>query len=589
MYDPSYFIRSCSDVKHEDIEDILKRDNSIIWEADTLKEFANDMLFYDIDQNVPKLFSSLRKKHRISPRHSDVIHTLDTFFASHEKYKVWRKKLVTTKTRSKSGVVVITVVTSPYPEANGVAQKFSCKWNCYYCPNEPNQPRSYLHDEPAVIRANINNFDPVLQFFDRAKALQDKGHDIDKIELLVLGGTWESYPMEYRKSFCRDLFYAANEFGDRTCDAREKLSLQEEKELNEDATCRIIGLTLETRPDTIDEESIKSLREVGCTRVQLGVQHTDDDILKKMNRKCSTGDTIHAFKLLKNACFKIDIHLMPNLPGSNASTDLRMFDRVLNDEDLQADQWKIYPCEVVPWTVIEKWYQSGEYIPYNNDELLEVLILAKSKVHPWIRLNRVVRDIPSQYIFNKNIPNLRNTLEEKMKNRGLKCSCIRCREPGNNYFNINNFHLKIRKYRSSGSVEFFLSYEYEDVIAAFLRLRLPVEYTFDSMQGMAFIRELHVYGSTTPVMKQNFHIQHAGLGKALLRYAELISLLNGYLKIAVISGVGTRNYYRKRGYVHMDENEYLIKNFHFIFYKCVWLLISIIFASYSCWRAVIVQ
>lgn len=562
MYDPSVFKRANSDHKNADIEDIMKREERSESDIEVFTQFAHALLQIDSEtcENIQKIFASLRKRFKCSPRNSDIIHVLDLRFRMHENYMGWRSKLVSTKTRSKSGVVVITVLTSPYPEVDGRKQTFSCKWNCYYCPNEPDQPRSYLHDEPAVIRANVNNFDPVLQFFDRAQALQDKGHEVDKIELIVLGGTWESYPLMYRKFFIRDLFYAANEFGSIT--KRPKRQLEEEQIINETARCKIIGLTLETRPDTINADSIRGLREVGCTRVQLGVQHTDDAILKKINRKCTLQDTKTAIEFLKNACYKVDIHLMPNLPGSNIDMDFQMFKNVLYDPDLQADQWKIYPCEVVPWTVIEKWYHEGSYFPYSNENLIELLIKVKSLVHPYIRLNRVVRDIPSQYIFNDSVPNLRNELEKKMSLRGLSCACIRCREPGDKNIDIQQFQLKVRKYEASGANEYFLSFEHANICAGFLRLRLPRKYVFPEMNGMAFVRELHVYGKITPVHKTNSHIQHAGLGSRLLKYAEYISFIHGYKRIAVISGVGTRDYYRKRGYTLMDQNKYLIKKLY---------------------------
>lgn len=272
---------------------------------------------------------------------------------------------------------MITVLTSPYPEYDGKVQQFSCKWNCHFCPNEPGQPRSYLHDEPAVLRANHNGFDPVLQFTDRAATLAVNGHPVDKIEVLVLGGTWSSYPHAYQEVFCRDLFYAANTFHER--EKRPRQGLEEEQRLNEAAACKIIGLTLETRPDTITPDEVRRLRRYGCTRVQLGVQHSDDAILRKINRGCTNDDTVRALRLLKDVCYKargravvcaepthadrpivsadccasnanqlchvsapqIDIHLMPNLPGASPEIDREMFDRVLSDPDLQASSASI--------------------------------------------------------------------------------------------------------------------------------------------------------------------------------------------------------------------------------------------------------
>ena len=218
-----------------------------------------------------------------------------------------------------------------------MSQAFSCEWDCYYCPNEPGQPRSYLHDEPSVLRANMNQFDPVLQFTDRAATLSQNGHPLDKVELLVLGGTWSSYPHAYQAEFVRDLFFAANTFYERP--KRERRSLVEEQTLNEGSSVKIIGLTLETRPDTITPDELRRLRRYGCTRVQLGLQHTSDDVLRNINRGCNKADAARAIALLKDAAFKVDVHLMPNLPGSSPSADREMFQEMLDDPLMQADQW----------------------------------------------------------------------------------------------------------------------------------------------------------------------------------------------------------------------------------------------------------
>ena len=493
------------------------------------------------------------------------------------------RRLIKKAGKSTSGVLVVTVLTSPRPtfgppEAR-TTQKFSCAWNCYYCPNEPKQPRSYLHDEPSVLRANQNGFDAVLQFTERVATLVMNGHPPDKIELLVLGGTWTSYPHAYQEEFCRDLFYAANTFSTRGGELRPRLSLEEEQAANEGASCKIIGLTLETRPDCIDAEELRRLRRYGCTRVQLGVQHTDDAILRKINRGCTNADTERALRLLKDACYKVDIHLMPNLPGSDPERDAAMFARVLDDEALQADQWKIYPCEVTPWTVIKKWFDQGDYVPYSEAVLCEMLIGVKSKVHPWIRLNRVVRDIPSQYILGGvDAPNMRQQILEKMAREGKRCRCIRCREVGTESEAMAPRALLVRRhYRGSGGDEVFLSFEADDekdvgkeVILGFLRLRFSAragmvddeegtEPVFPELQGAALIRELHVYGQLvatgatkdangSQVDDGGSASQHQGFGRRLLAEAEVMARRRGYTRLAVISGVGTRQYYRKHGY-----------------------------------------
>ena len=481
--------------------------------------------------------------------------------------------LITKAPRSHSGVLVVTVFTSPYPDG----QKFSCQWNCYYCPNEPGQPRSYLLNEPGVRRANRLEFDAMAQFRDRVKALVDIGHPADKVELLVLGGTWESYPVSYRDRFIRDLFYAANTFFDDEATRRPPHDILQEQIINETALCKIIGVTLETRPDTIAPDMLVQMRRYGCTRVQLGVQHVDDGILQLINRDQTREDVARAIRLLKDSCFKVDIHLMPDLPGTTAATDKAMFDDVLYSPDLQADQWKIYPCQTTPFTVIKKWHEEGKYQPFSMDTLVDVLLYAKRRVHPWIRLNRVIRDIPIEYVLaGCEVANLRQLLDNRMAREGDPCKCLRCREvksdPKTNE-KLKTSVLVDRRYEASGGQEVFLSFETPDerTLFGFLRLRFagpPVEgeaVPFPELQGCALIRELHVYGnliSTYDSEGRAQKAQHTGIGTKLLQWAERVASEAGYTKIAVISGVGVRSYYQKRGYrtVEVHRGAFLIKD-----------------------------
>lgn len=492
----------------------------------------------------------------------------DTTVSSRE---ILEAHLVSKAPRSQSGVLVVTVFTSPYPEG----QPFSCKWNCYYCPNEPGQPRSYLLNEPGVRRANRMNFDPVRQFNDRVSSLVAIGHPADKVELLVLGGTWESYPSSYRESFIRDLFYAANCFFLNQSGARrEPLSLLEEQLANETAICKVIGLTLETRPDTIHPEMLVGLRQLGCTRVQLGVQHTDNGILQGVHREATREDTIRAIKLLKDNCFKVDIHLMPDLPGSTPEVDKAMFHDVLSSPDLQVDQWKIYPCQTTPFTVIEKWYREGKYKSYGLDALIEVILDVKKKVHPWIRLNRVIRDIPIDYVLaGVDVANLRQLLAVKLAQEGSRCRCIRCREiKGDKEVakKLKDAKIVQRSYEASQGTEVFISVETSEEegerIFGFVRLRMHIrgvkykegvmegeeDSPFPELEGCALIRELHVYGHLVPTVgdakEGSSRAQHTGIGTQLLQCAERMAKDNGYERIAVISGVGVRGYYRRRGY-----------------------------------------
>lgn len=535
-----------------------------------------------------KIYNKLRKDYSVNPGIVQMNYMYRLLLSEGEIKRnfEFEKNCVGKEVRVNSGVVVITVLTSPYP--NG--KTFSCPHDCYYCPNEPGQPRSYLKNEPAVLRANNNAFDAANQFWDRASALSLNGIKIDKIELLVLGGTWSSYPLEYQREFCRDLYYAANTFYSSSNSRRSRLELWQEIYINEKSKIRIIGLTLETRPDYINSTEIKRFREYGCTRVQIGVQHTNKRILSKINRGCYTEDSIRAIRNLKDCGFKVDIHLMPDLPGSTPEIDGKMFNKVLIDADLQADQWKIYPCETTPFSKIEEWHKKGQYEHYSEEELIEVILDVKCKVHPWIRLNRVIRDIPNEYILAGNEqPNLRQVLLRMMKERGWKCRCIRCREVKAKSDAINlidKAEMVVRKYNASNGLEYFISYESpsRDYIYGFCRLRLTnnAGYTtdilpriqrdknnkdhdienevncFPFLNNVALVRELHVYGTMKPVDKKSeTNSQHRGFGKKLLKKAEHIARKHRFKHIAVISGVGVREYYNKLGYKYYKT--YMIK------------------------------
>jgi ELP3 family radical SAM enzyme/protein acetyltransferase len=508
--------------------------------------------------------------------------------------------------KSHSGINSVTVFTSGTPEWNDPItgqhkkQEFSCAFNCSFCPTEPGQPKSYLSLEPGVLRANRNRFDCVSQMHDRMKALYLCGHECDKLEVLVLGGTWCSYPTAYREEFVRDIYYGANTFFDffnnsmfkqngHNVELRERKSLTEEKTINKHTMCKVIGLTLETRPDTITSKELKLLRYYGCTRVQLGIQHIDNAVLKKVNRQCTTERTIKAIKLLKDANFKLDAHFMPNLPGSSLELDTKMFQsllavveqcEILRDDinnvlhmkynmvntDLQVDQWKVYPCTVVPWTDIEKWYKSGEYVPYDRILMKDMLLDMKADMLPWIRLNRIVRDITDVYSFDPEYrSNLRQDLASELKQQGKFCFCTRCREIKTQKFDTDNMFMVVREYSASEGKEYFISYESQDnkVLYGFIRLRLTTNqpiHIFPELEGCALIRELHVYGKLQPVSTKCSHVQHSGLGKHLVQKAEDIAKKNLYNKISVIAGEGTRGYYEKLGFIDdAGEGQFMMK------------------------------
>lgn len=471
------------------------------------------------------------------------------------------------------------------------------------------QPRSYISSEPAVLRAGRNQFIVIDQMHDRANVLNMMGHPIDKIEVIILGGTWDHYPLKYREQFIRDIYYSMNTFNKHI---REKLSLEEEIKINEKAESRIIGITTETRPDCITVRQIKNLRKMNITRVQLGVQHFDDKVLEFINRGCYLDDTIKSNYILKQNGYKLDMHLMPDLPGSSIENDFKMYEQlfshkkeyisknhikyVLDYPELQADQLKIYPCSTVPYTDIKKWYDEGSYKPYSEDkeELIKVILYIKKNVFPWIRLNRIIRDIPLNWIDggNKDV-NLRQYLLKYMKEEGLKCNCIRCREVGSKEIDINKAELFIREYNGVNATEYFISYETSnnDIIFGFIRLR--INHTNDNIYhedliDNAFIRELHVYGSLSKHNEKGKNVQHKGLGKNLLKEAEKIVQKHNINKISIISGVGVREYYEKNGYTLNNNTQYMEKYIinnndiyyeYFIISLIILIIISMLFDS----------
>lgn len=560
----------------KDIEDLTKhkQDNYSDEQWNTITSELS--LWYPnikTQKDVLKFKLYIQTQYKIILSNSNLIKAYNKLGYNDENFKYL---LIKKKNKSNSGVIVITVLTSAHPEYiddNGNKQiaKFSCKWDCHYCPNEKghagnnyvDQPRSYLFSEPAVLRANDNNFDAILQFNARVSTLIDLGHNVDKIELLILGGTWCSYPLQYQERFITELYYAANIYYD--ANKRQILSLEEEIKLNETSKLHIIGLTLETRPDTITLEEIKNFRRFNATRIQLGVQHTDNNVLKKINRGHDIECAYKAIRMLKENGYKVDIHLMPNLPGSSYEQDVEMLNNALYDDRLQADQLKIYPCAVVPFTKIKEWYDKGEYKPYDDKLLFKLIKDFKQRVQPYKRLNRIIRDIPSTYIsggYSDKSVNMRQLLQNDMKKYGWKCRCIRCREVGDKLIKFEDIELKKLYYRSSEGDEYFISFETNEYLIGFIRLRInsnpDSKNLLPILKDTALIRELHVYSNISCVGKDNnMSWQHKGFGKRLIEEAERITLHNNIYKIAIISGTGVRGYYRKFGYELIDT--YMIK------------------------------
>jgi len=463
--------------------------------------------------------------------------------------------------RTLSGVAPVTVLTKPYP----------CPGRCVYCPTERQMPKSYIASEPAAQRAFLLKFDPYKQVKSRIAALEANGHSADKIELIVLGGTWSFYEKKYQTWFIKRCFEAAN--------GRKSKKLTQAQNINETAKHRIIGLTLETRPDYVTVEELWRMRELGCTHVQIGVQTLDHEILDLTKRDDSIANVGRATMLMRDFGFKITYHLMPGLPGATPPKDLATFKKVFSDPRFQPDMLKIYPCVVIKTALLYQWYKEGKYKPYDDATLADLLIKIKKIIPPYVRINRLIRDIPGNEIVAGNmITNLRQLLHE----RGVVCRCIRCREVRNEKFSFEELRLVRRTYRAGQGTEYFISFESKDKkkLYAFIRLRLPdrkkrklsamkVIRFFDkkeiTMTGneMAFdtdtalIRELHTYGELVPVGSKKKAVQHIGLGKRLLLVAEDAARVKAYKKLAIISGVGVREYYRKFGY--KLERGYMVK------------------------------
>jgi len=461
--------------------------------------------------------------------------------------------------RTLSGVAPVTVLTKP----------FACPGQCVYCPNEPGMPKSYLSNEPAAMRAKALKFDPFKQVQYRLRAMIANGHSPEKIELLVLGATWSAYPAKYQNWFIKRCFDGANYLpysSKKIPKNKIAKTLAQAQTINETSIYRIIGITLETRPDWIDEAEIKHLRNLGCTRVQLGVQNLDDNILKLIKRGHTIADVAQATKLLKDNAFKIDYHLMPNLPGSTVKKDIKTTELTFQDERFKPDQIKIYPTIVNEYAPLYQWYQAGKYKPYPQKKLVNLMVKLKSIIPYYCRINRLIRDIPADSIIAGNkITNLRQLLDHELKKQNIICKCIRCREVRSRSISEPGGlpKLFIDEYLASDGKEFFISYEStaRDIIYAFVRLRIPghdVINLFPALKNSGLIRELHTYGQLQAVGEKSQAVQHRGLGKKLMLEAEEIIKKHGLQKVAVIAGIGVRGYYRKLGY--KLQNTYMVKN-----------------------------
>jgi elongator complex protein 3 len=442
--------------------------------------------------------------------------------------------------RTLSGVTTVTVLTKPYP----------CPGKCIFCPTDVRMPKSYLPDEPGARRGLEHDFDPYGQVASRLQALEAVGHPTDKVELLILGGSWCAYRRDYHEWYIKRCFDALN--------GVESASLEQAQILNETAANRNVGLVIETRPLDITPAELVWMRRLGVTKVQMGVQSLDDRVLELNQRGHSVADTHRAVSLLRAGGFKIVLHWMPNLLGASLDIDRVDFTRLW--DNLCPDEIKIYPTQLLANSDLYAYWQRGEYTPYTTEELIGLIADIKPTIPRYCRVNRVVRDIPSVNVVEGNKrTSLRLDVQRELKRRGTACQCIRCREVRKQSVQAEALQLEDLVYQAGGAEEHFLSFVTPgDLLAGFLRLSLPGEASpatgLDDLTGGAIIREVHVFGQSLAVgSEQNGAAQHTGLGTELLQRAEAIAKQHGFPRLAVISAVGTRLYYLERGF---ERGEY---------------------------------
>ncbi|MCC7207565.1 MAG: tRNA uridine(34) 5-carboxymethylaminomethyl modification radical SAM/GNAT enzyme Elp3 [Anaerolineae bacterium] len=516
--------------------------------------------------------------------------------------------------RTASGVTTVTVLTKPFP----------CPGECIFCPNDVRMPKSYLYDEPGAQRAGQNAFDPYLQTWSRLAALRKIGHPTDKIEVIILGGTWSFYPETYQVWFVKRIFDALHDFGDgrdRTDEVRAALrdgslfqpgderptpaltvhgdamaltynqavqqlyraemdrsrqqaeavargqlprtvlteyatwdELEAAHRANEDAPCRCVGLVVETRPDHLDEAEVRRIRRLGCTKVQIGIQSLDDEALRLNRRGHTVAQTRRAIRLLRRAGFKIHAHWMPNLYGSTPEKDVEDYARLFADPDFRPDELKIYPCSLIESAELMQRYLEGAWRPYTHEELVGVLAACFRQTPEYCRLTRVIRDIPGTDIVTGNrLTNLRQIVEDGLAARGERSADIRAREIRGQPVAVDDLRLDEQRYATGAGEEIFLQFINEDRrIAGFLRLLLPAgggPALSPELDGAAIVREVHVYGQALQFGEAaRGKAQHAGLGTRLIERAAALAHGAGYARLAVISAVGTRGYYRARGF-----------------------------------------
>ncbi len=525
--------------------------------------------------DIIKLRDSLARK--LKPKQ---IPSLTTIFAkANNEEKLYLKKILKTKpNRTLSGVSPVAVMTMPSncpPQAK-----------CIFCPGGINSqfgntPKSYTGNEPASMRAKRNLYDSYLQVFNRLEHYVLLNQDISKCDVIVMGGTFTAFAKQYQEEFVKyifkamndfsDLFFKNNEFDykkfneffeldkefkdperikrviDKILDIKGKCDIKKEQLKNEKSNCKIIGLTLETRPDCVDLDIGNFMLELGATRIELGIQSTDDKVLDFMKRGHGNKESIDAIKLLRDLGFKLNLHYM--IFDNNVEKEVEDMKKLFSTEDYNPDMLKIYPCMIFPGTELYKYFKEGKYEEVKTEKAAEIISEFKKYIEPYCRVMRIQRDIPPKYsVGGVDKSNLRQYVEELCKKKGIKCKCIRCREIGRNQKIIDD-HVYVQEYNASGGKEFFISIG-KDPLIGFARLRFPSQSLRKEItKNSAIIRELHVYSTALKVGSKGEGFQHKGYGKILMDKAEEISRKNGKKKMIVISGVGVKDYYiQKLGY-----------------------------------------
>jgi elongator complex protein 3 len=512
-----------------------------------LREIINTLLSMQspTHEDANRLKIKIAAKYHLEavPANADLIEILTPLEAKRLLSIIRRKT-----TRTISGVSVIAVMTKPYPCPQPEP--------CAYCPGGPTQgsPQSYTGYEPAALRGSQNSFDPYKQVQSRIRQLTSIGHKVDKVELIIMGGTFPATPIEYQTWFIQHCLDALT--------AKTSKNLEEAKTNAEVSKIRNVGITVETRPDWAKQLHVDAMLGMGVTRIELGVQNPDDEIYRLVGRTHTVSDVIEATRIAKDAGLKIVYHMMPGMPGSNPQKDLASFKRIFRDSDFKPDMIKIYPCLAIAGTKAYEWYQKGTYQPYTTEEATSLIAEIKKTIPPWVRLMRVQRDIPARLILaGVKRSDVRELAQKKLKEIGSQCQCIRCREVGHrlavNHVRPDLGKVKIltQQYNASEGKELFISVEdwENNVLLGYLRLRIPSAKTHRleiTTSPSAIVRELHVYGPLVPVGKHHDDAwQHRGFGSDLLKEAERIGREDfGLKKLLVISALGTRRYYMRFGY-----------------------------------------